>query len=109
MVDARSVYGTVRGDDKMSTCLRVAALSLRSHFAEGGSAKAGNAADLPAVAGGLLHIHIIFEEKGEEGRPDKEIRRCATARNLDVTESRPFEDSQNQEQKPHPFSRHAEG
>jgi len=47
--DARSVF-SVREHGKMATCLREAAFSLRSHFGEGGTAKAGNAAGLPAVA-----------------------------------------------------------
>jgi len=34
----------------MAICLREAAFSLRSHFGEGGPAKAGNAAGLPAEA-----------------------------------------------------------
>ncbi len=41
--DARSVL-SVREPDTMATCLREAAFSLRSHFGEGGTAKAGNAA-----------------------------------------------------------------
>ena len=40
---ARSVL-SVREYDKIATCLREAAFSLRSHFGEGGPAKAGNAA-----------------------------------------------------------------
>ena len=62
LCDARSVH-EVREHGKMAPCLREAAFSLRSsHFGEGGtaacapelasaaSAKAGNAAGLPAVA-----------------------------------------------------------
>ena len=45
LFDARSVL-PVREHDKIATCLRVAAFSLRSYFGEGGSAKAGNATRL---------------------------------------------------------------
>jgi len=48
-VDARSVH-SVREHGKLATCLCETAFSLCSHFGEGGTAKAGNAAGLPAVA-----------------------------------------------------------
>ena len=56
-------YGTVREDGKASTCLRVAAFSLRSYFGEGGSAKAGNA------PGGLFqhfHYRLLFFGRNDE-------------------------------------------
>jgi len=37
-------FVNAEGSGKASTCLREAAFSLRSHFGEGGTAKAGNAA-----------------------------------------------------------------